>query len=65
MSEHTDDTPTEDTEKQERIRTDERVGMDDGDLEDAIDQEQDQKVKPDDDSRYEDEVDKSLSDETR
>lgn len=65
MSEHIDDTPTEDTEKQERIRTDERVGMDDGDLEDAIDQEQDQKVKPDDESRYEDEVDKSLSDETR
>lgn len=61
MSEHTSDAPGIDSEQEEKVRTQERVGMDEGDMEDAIDQEQDQKVKPDDESRYEDDVDRAMS----
>lgn len=65
MSDHSSDTPGIDSEQEEKIRTQERVGMDQGDMEDAIDQEQDQKVRPDDESRYEDDVDRALSDNDR
>lgn len=48
-------------EQQQRIHSDERMSMDGGDMEDAIDHEQDQKFDADDASRYEGDVDEAIS----
>ena len=63
MSATRDQDPPENVEEQERIHTEERMAMDTRDMADAIDQEQDQKVKPGDESRYEDDVDDAMGDD--
>lgn len=61
--------PQDATEQQEqeeqRVQTDERLSMDPTDMADAIGQEKDQKFDGDSETRYEDEVDKSLPDDAR
>ncbi len=47
--------------QEERVETDERVSMDEGDMEEKIDHEQDQKFDGVPESRYEDDVDEALS----
>ncbi len=47
--------------QEDRVQTDERMSMDDSDMEEAIDQEQDQKFEAVPESRYEDDVDEALS----
>ncbi len=65
MTEHIDSTTTAGTQhedqEEQRVQTDERMSMDGHDMEEAIDHEQDQKVDPGDQSRYEDNVDQALS----
>ncbi len=51
--------------EEQRIHTEERLSMDPTDMADAIDQEQDQKFDGDNESRYEDEVDKNLPNNAR
>lgn len=61
MSEN-QNTPTPEADEEE-VLTDKRVGMDKGDMADAIDHEEDQKFDHDDTSRYEDDVEKAMTDE--
>ena len=64
VAEH-DQSSTPDNERQqqqeERIEADERVSMSDGEMEEKIDHEQDQKFDGISHSRYEDDVDQALS----
>lgn len=47
--------------QQQRIHSEERMSMGGGDMEDAIDHEQDQKFDADDASRYEGDVEEAIS----
>lgn len=51
--------------EEQRIQTDERLSMDPTDMADAIGQEKDQKFDGDNETRYEEDVDKALPDDAR
>ncbi len=51
--------------QEERIQTEERMTMDPTDLSDAIDKEEDQKFDGKDASRYAEETEQALDDDTR